>query len=661
MKKFNLKSILLVALMLPIMLFAQKKTKSDFKEPACFTYTWDTIPNVIDPDTNTNETGAIVLSNKVILEYAFDEKGDIYTYETTHLRIKITEDKALEQLNKIYVPMGDVKDLIAIKARFISPALKAIEVERSQMKSVQNLEDKGNFKIFAIEGGEKGGLLEYFYVLKRNVSAYGYEVMQRSMPIKKALFRLTCPEGLGFLVKSYNGFKDIKETAPEGEEINVYEASMTNIPGMNEEKYSAYRANLMRVEYTVAYNYNKSRNRIYSFNDISKDIYNNIMVLDKDEKKAVKKLIKEINIGKEGDLDKIRKIESYIKNNFNSLEKKGPGKLTDVIENRYADESGFVSLFTSIFYELEIKFELVITCDRFKKKFDPQFDSYNYLMEYLIYLPGVNKYMSPYNMGSRIGYIPNEFETNYGLFLRLFKAGDLESFLPSVKKIPASNYVDNADSLFISGTLNDDFSAFKYSAHRSFIGLDAANLQPYIKLMDEKAKKKMVDGLFDTETNNKLDSYEIKNTLEKDLFIKPLIIEAKVTAPLLVESAGNNVLLKIGEVIGRQAEMYQEKDRKTSMENENAKQYYRKIEVIIPEGYKITNAEDMNMHVVLLEDGKETAGFITTYELKGNKLIITNVEFYKSIYYPKDKYEDFRKVINAAADFNKKTLILTKK
>ena len=89
MKKFNLKSILLVALMLPIMLFAQKKTKSDFKEPACFTYTWDTIPNVIDPDTNTNETGAIVLSNKVILEYAFDEKGDIYTYETTHLRLSL--------------------------------------------------------------------------------------------------------------------------------------------------------------------------------------------------------------------------------------------------------------------------------------------------------------------------------------------------------------------------------------------------------------------------------------------------------------------------------------------------------------------------------------------------------------------------------------------
>ncbi len=645
---------------MPLALFAQKKTKSEYIPPVCYSYTWDTIPAFIDPDTNTNETGAIILSKKVILEYNYDEKGNLYTYETFHQRIKITEDKALEELNKIYVPMGDVKDLIAIKARFIGTDMKITEVERSQMKSVENLEDKGNFKIFAIEGGEKGGLVEYFYVLKREVSAYSYEVMQRSMPIKKAQFKLVCPDVLGFLVKSYNGFKDIKETKPEDENIRIYEATMENVPGLPDEKKSGGRANQMRVEYTVAYNYNNSRNRIYSFNEISKRIYNNIMVNDKDEQKAVKKLLKEIKTGKGSELEMIRKVEGYVKSNFNVLESNGPGKLTDIIQNKYANESGFVNLFTALFREMDIKFEVVLTCDRFKKKFDPSFDSWNFLVDYLIYFPNINKYMSPFAMESRVGFIPNEYETNSGLFLKLMKVGDLESFVPSVKKIPFTTYLENIDTMVIKGSLNDDFTAFKYNIHRAMTGLDASNYQPFIKRMDDKNKKKLLDAIFETETNNKLDSYEFKNIEEEDMFIKPFIIDAKITAPLLVETAGNTILLKIGESIGRQEEMYRDKERKWQIENQNTKLYVRRIEVTIPDGYKITNAEDLNMRVVLVEDGVETAGFITTYEIKGNKLIITNNEFYKNIYYPKERYEEFRKVINAAADFNKKTLVLTK-
>ena len=46
--------------------------------------------------------------------------------------------------------------------------------------------------------------------------------------------------------------------------------------------------------------------------------------------------------------------------------------------------------------------------------------------------------------------------------------------------------------------------------------------------------------------------------------------------------------------------------------------------------------------------------------LSGNKLIVYSREYYTENDYPADRFESFRKVINAAADFNKKTIILTK-
>jgi hypothetical protein len=55
------------------------------------------------------------------------------------------------------------------------------------------------------------------------------------------------------------------------------------------------------------------------------------------------------------------------------------------------------------------------------------------------------------------------------------------------------------------------------------------------------------------------------------------------------------------------------------------------------------------------------ARFITKHVIENNQLIITNEESYRLLNLPKDKYEEFRSVINAAADFNKVVLILEPK
>jgi hypothetical protein len=52
--------------------------------------------------------------------------------------------------------------------------------------------------------------------------------------------------------------------------------------------------------------------------------------------------------------------------------------------------------------------------------------------------------------------------------------------------------------------------------------------------------------------------------------------------------------------------------------------------------------------------------FISTWKQEGDKLIIEITEEYNQIKWPKTDYDNFVKVINAAADFNKVVLVLEK-
>ncbi len=60
------------------------------------------------------------------------------------------------------------------------------------------------------------------------------------------------------------------------------------------------------------------------------------------------------------------------------------------------------------------------------------------------------------------------------------------------------------------------------------------------------------------------------------------------------------------------------------------------------------------------EDGEVVYYFESTYSLKKNILKIQVDEGYENIYHPKEDFEAFRKVINAAADWNKIVLVLSK-
>ena len=59
--------------------------------------------------------------------------------------------------------------------------------------------------------------------------------------------------------------------------------------------------------------------------------------------------------------------------------------------------------------------------------------------------------------------------------------------------------------------------------------------------------------------------------------------------------------------------------------------------------------------------GKVTCKFQSDYKVDGNKVTVSIEEYYSQLHYSLAEFNAYKNVINAAADFNKVTILLQKK
>ena len=140
---------------------------------------------------------------------------------------------------------------------------------------------------------------------------------------------------------------------------------------------------------------------------------------------------------------------------------------------------------------------------------------------------------------------------------------------------------------------------------------------------------------------------------------KPLIGRATIKGSAFIEKAGDKTLLKAGLLIGPQAQMYHKEERRLPVETAYTRQYRRKIVINIPEGQMVKNPEDLVFNITP-DTQNNSAGFVSSYELKGNQLVVTVFEYYNETSYPVSQYFIYENVMNAAADFNKVVLVMDK-
>ena len=627
-------------------------------------YNWETNPNY---NIEESDKDMVAIKDKIVTEFYFEDQN-LTEYYLEHKILWLNSDDRIEEYNKIYLAFSNKTSLKVSKARVIKKTGEIIELDESKILSAENEETGRKYNYFALEGLQKGSIVEYYYVIKRRPTYQGARVDIQNDYNKKAVeFDLYSPSNLLFTFKSFNLNSTVTKDETSTEKMH-WQLAIKDVVGIDKEEQSPYRAALGYMMYKL--HQNTANNIIItSYNEVAQNLFAFYYPeYNEEETKLINKFAKNIKLNNddENEEKKARIIDLYIKENIyiSDNDSENLKNLSNVINTKTANETGIVKLYVALFKKFNITHEMVLTSNRTKLKFDREFEATNFLQEFLFYFPASKKYLSPSKFGTRFGFPPPYYMDNYGLFVTGYNINGKRKAFSEVKYIEGIPASSSTDEMVINVYFNkEDFSQNTITLERKLNGYYAMNIQPFMNLIPANRKNEVIDEAFaqNTDKNAKVLKRVLINEDPSLFGVKPFVVKFDISSEYFVEKAGNKYLFKLGDLIGPQMEMYQEKKRILPLEAEFNRSYYRTIKIHIPEGYKISNLDDITIKNSYTAKGKELFIFDSYYTLDGNILTVTADEHYRESIVAPEIFEAYRTVINSAADFNKVTLILEPK
>lgn len=658
-------TLLFFALSGTIFLRAQTDTLSS--APEYKKYHWDATPKLHQLSAEESKLGIVVVKDKRMIEYYFETPDNVVMYVTHHMIMRVNSDKAVEESNTVYIPMSDALSVPDIEARAITKDGKVTMLDPKNIKDLANYNNLGPYKIFAIDGVEVAGEVEFLYTVKQPFRLISSEYIRMDVLYKDVEVDIYSPTNLVFETKSYNGFPGMKMDTTITTKRRVYMQAQ-DIRGYDREEFSDEDGALMRMEYKFTYNTNADADKkLYTYNDFCQKLFE---LLDKTstkkDKKTAEAFLDTLKLNKLSSEDeKIRKIESRIKNLIvmrEDVEGDQYRSLPDIFKNHVCDEVGVLKLYHLVLDAANIKHEIVLTTDRFNKLFDPDFESWSYLQKYLFYFPSTGLYVAPTEIQSRYGFPPANWICQQGLFIHSVSLGDFNTGVGEIKDIACNDWEKSMNDIYADVKFDLEMGMANLHYKQTMTGYEAYDLQPLYSYFSDEDRNDLIDKLMKrTFEDAKPSNAKVSGYKEDDLLRNPFVIEADFSTNSVLEKAGNKYLFKIGLLIGQQSELYRDTVRRTPIENHYNHGYHRELAFEVPDGYKVTNPDAVNMDVFHEANGERTMQFHSYHKTEGNKITVVIDEDYHQIRYPINMYEQFRKVINASADFNKVVLFLEKK
>lgn len=635
------------------------------KEPFYKSYDWELNPT---HDINfADSTDIVTLKDKVVVEFYFDSDGKFIEYYLIHQILWLNSDEEIEKNNKIYIPFSSSSTPILNKGRVITKEGNIINLSEKEILTAEDEETKKKYKYYTFKGIEKGSIIEYMYVIKRAPVYKGNSMLfQDEQLVLNASFDLYSPTNLTFKFKSYNGLASVTKDTIIEDKLHWY-FHVDSIPLLEKELLSAYQSNRMFIVYKLDKNTATNQHDISSYGIVSDNIYKYISKEEpKDVIKALNKLIKDAKIDLNAtESNQIRTLEDYIKRNYFQINSSAEelSTLSFVVKNKLANEDGLLKLYSKLFQLLNIEFQIVLTSDKTLIKFDKEFEANNFLTDYLFYFPKIDTYLSHTELTSRLGYPPANLTNNFGLFIKEVALGDYKTGIGKINFIKPLDYQKTYDKILIEAHLDsEDMTIVVADIDKSNFGYYASFTQPYMHLLDEKNKTEVIEEQIKfISKDSEIISKNVFNDNPEAFGILPFQVKSQIKLKSSVDKAGNKLLFKIGELIGPQMEMYQEKKRVLPLETGFNRLYHREISFTIPNGYKINNLDELNIKNSYSKDGVTLFNFTSSYVLHEKIVKVVIDEFYTIFEIRPELYEEYRKVINSAADFNKLTLVLEKK
>lgn len=650
---------------------------------------WDPKPKMHPIPVEYFKEHAVVILESEKRDYIFEGKGTTM-YSTIHRIVKVLDRRGIEEFNTITVPFRRNQSRVdSIKARVVLPD----GTVRNLKYEMLYIGDGGLF--FALDGVEKNAEIEIMVKYKALSSNFGSVNFQYTAPVLNTFFELNYPKEMTFNTKGYHGFPSGREEmVGNHKQIKIYQS---DIPALEKQPYSFYNLYRMRLEYGIDHyvsrgGYQRGEDfiydklaqnmytRFYDKNMIDRVLPNRRNVrmdqvgLKESERLAVNRFLTNVVgiRGTESDEKKIKMIEDGIKTNivqYWELSPKEGDDLDTVLAKKSATASGIVRLFAMCFRTSGIKHELGMVSDRREHTMDKQFINWAPLEDYVFYFPDQETYLAPAEQYYRYPEVPYTMINNKGVFVKTnpemgyVVGGDVAAADAIIRTIATHEQHSASIKTNTEISISKDL-ATSADVTRAYTGYSAADLRLELaKAPKEKIKELIKDEVRIADRQEDLIRYSTSNESFNTVYEnKPLIINAIVRVPDMIEKAGNRYIVNVGNAIGRQAQLYDQKDRVLPVDLDYAHTNSYSVTVNIPEGYKVVDVASLNTNVEQIDrdNGNTIAYFRSNYNLQGSKLVVSVTESYPKIHYSVRDYGEFRKIMNASADFNKGIVVLEK-
>ena len=615
---------------------------------------WSDEITEIKSDYNTPLIG---LFSKHYIEYYESKFSDeIFIYETHHFK-SIINNNIDEINNEIIIPKLNILEVSDVKAKIISNE----SIKIYDFQSIKSFKDDSlsndNFIVYELPEIKQNDIIEVMYTVKKNYNFNGSKNIQESYPILSADFILI-QDNLTSNIKVYNAKNyKIKDTLISGK--NAKFINFSKIKESINEQYATPIANKLKVSYQCYSEQDNSTQNEYWGNLVT-----NVSELffPKSINKKAEELLKEIKNGYVtipwNELKIANSIDTYIKKNFIISDKKDQklNNIDHILEQKESNDFSIIQVYTQLLKLAEIEYEIAISCNRFYLKFDPDFFDPNQLREFLIYIPKSNVYISPNRIEYRATEAPDDLTGNYAMFIDK----NLDYYFSEIiLENKGFSEINKDIKINISRNLKKSIINEK----RYFTGYWGILNRNYVFLSENEKTDFLIDYFTISGLNDKkIIKYQINNyDIDYNFKNEPLEITSKLETKDLISRVNGKILLNVGKVIGLQSNLFKEVERVNPIEINFPNEYSYEIEFLIPKGYKVLTIDNLiKDRKYISVDGNVTAQFKSSANIVNNKLTIKISEYYKSFKYEKNRYNEFRDVINTAAEFYESNIELEK-
>lgn len=610
-------------------------------------YAWEANPSFQELSEDLKQEPAVILFDKRWIHTRVGE----YAYASfvmNHLAVKINKKEVINKFNKVSAEDRNyIRKTRDFHARIIKPdgSIKIIppssivEAEVNKTKSI------------VFEGVEEGDILEYYYILKENPVSSGVEVYQSEAPVLFAQLTTTS-SGVDFHIYPTPAF-----TKQEQGSKTIYTAK--NLPAYKPEYRSADIRNIEKIVFFLTLKgYPPTYwNRMLAQSTIPPKTFKGFRV------KHAKKLLEKLNVATLPVDKQLETIDNYIKVNFGFYEDgQKQNRITDLCAGKMLlDSDDVFALYSFFLHQLKIPYELVVSVDR--QLGEVNRDIYLYPMPHIwmLYIPETNKYISPFSLSKSYG--APRYEVQGALSVSYNGTGSKSVNISNIGSVDAANNMENN---VVEVKLNEELTGAIVKTTAQSTGyrgeFDRRALQLLAEENDKEKTEDFMKNRFLHGLPCKLISFDTENTeFHYNYSSTPLTINGLLEIEdNFVENAGDMIVVNLGKVIGIQTDLFQEEERHSDLDMDFAHRYKRKITFQIPEGYKVESFEEMKKSVKPLLPETEACWFVSTVEVNENQIVIDIDESYNNYIVPVARYQDYRAVVNAAADFFKGSVVLSK-